>query len=65
MNFEEPVGQDPVHKDLAPWPDTSSSSGGDTDTESDTSEPSGFIVYRLPLKKRRYKVILDEEELLQ
>ena len=60
MNFEEPVGQNPEHKDLATWSSTDESGTSDSDTE----EPKGFIVYRRVIKKKRYKDILQEEELI-
>jgi hypothetical protein len=61
MNFDEPVGQNPEHRDLATWSSTDESGTSDSDTE----EPKGFIVYRrVNIKKKRYKDILQEEELI-
>jgi hypothetical protein len=57
MNFEEPEGRTTLQKDLAPV------SESESESESD-SEPSGYIVYRLQIKKV-YKTLLSEEELIE
>jgi len=66
MEFEEPEGRTTDQKELAPLSSSSSDQDSDTDTDSDTdpaSEPSGYILVRLQIKKR-YKTILSEEELI-
>lgn len=60
MNFEEPEGRTTLQKDLAPVPESESE---ESETDSD-SEPSGYIVYRLQIKKV-YKTLLSEEELIE
>jgi hypothetical protein len=58
MNFEEPKGRGTLQKDLAPVSDSD-----DSDEDSD-EEPSGYITYRLQIKKV-YKTLLSEEELIE
>ena len=58
MNFEEPEGQKTTHRELAEF---SSESDDSSDEE---SEPSGYIVIRLQIKKT-YKNILYEEALIE
>lgn len=60
MNFEEPKGRGTLQKDLAPVSDSDDS---DEDEDSD-EEPSGYITYRLQIKKV-YKTLLSEEELIE
>ena len=61
MNFEEPKGRTTLQKDLATVSDSDDSD--EDDSESD-EEPSGYITYRLQIKKV-YKTLLSEEELIE
>ena len=59
MNFEEPKGRATLQKDLATVSDSDDSDEDDSD-----EEPSGYITYRLQIKKV-YKTLLSEEELIE
>ena len=62
--FEEPEGRTTDQKDLAPVSDSSTDSDSSSDSDSDSgTEPSGYIIVKLQIKKR-YKTILSEEELI-
>jgi len=56
MESEDPKGRPILQKDLA-------TVESDEEDSSDDDEPSGYIVYRLRIKKV-YKTILSEEELI-
>ena len=56
MEPEDPKGRPILQKDLAPIEE-------DEEDSSDDDEPSGYIVYRLQIKKV-YKTLLSEEELI-
>ncbi len=56
MESEDPKGRPILQKDLA-------TVESDEEDSSDDDDPSGYIVYRLQIKKV-YKTILSEEELI-